>query len=117
MATQSEEHKKTVERLEKEVKEVNDKVFQLQPYKQDITTTTAHLEYSAVCESVKTWVDRHLDPVLNDKRYFRNICTVVEHDPELFVPLRELMRQTDFIAMTFKNADTHIVVAIVMRFL
>lgn len=89
----------------------------MQPYQHNTSTVTAQNEYTAVCDGVENWVERHLDLILDNPTNFQVICKALKQNPDLLSPLRSLMKATDFSAIAFKDTDIHVVVAVIMRFL
>lgn len=116
-ADQVQAHKNERAVLVQELKEAHDKNFQLQPYEQNISSATARTEYTAVCDGIESWVERHLDPILDNEARFQSTCAAVRQDPNLLTPLWSLMKDTDLVAASFQDTDTQIVIAIIMRFL
>lgn len=88
LTDQSRAHEDVLENVTMALKETQDKEFQLQPYKEDITSATAAHEYSARCSNIDAWVDLTLKPMLSNGDFFRAVCAAITEDPNLFRPFR-----------------------------
>jgi len=105
------------EKLKEDLKSAIDKCLDLQPYRDEVLPGTLEREYKSFVPLVYSRVEHIIDPIIDTDKHFQDICQAAEYDPNRFAAFRKELRDSDISAMTYKDVDTDIVAAVVMRFL
>lgn len=105
------------EKLKEDLKSAIDKCLDLQPYRDEVLPGTLEREYKSFVPLVYSRVEHIIDPIIDTDKRFQDICQAAEYDPNRFAAFRKELRDSDISAMAYKDVDTDIVAAVVMRFL
>jgi hypothetical protein len=95
-----------------DLKQTQEHVFRLQPQQQGITQSDALVAYTAICDSVQSWIGFHLDGALDDGNIeLGNLDKSSSHK------LTKLLTPMGLKGTRFAETDESNLVAIVMEYL
>lgn len=95
-----------------DLKQTQDHVFRLQPQRQGITQSDALIAYTAICDSVQSWIGFHLDGPLDEGRI--DLGNLNKSSANRLV---KLLTPTALKGIRFAETDEFNLVGIVMEFL
>lgn len=99
----------------KELEEAHDEIFRLQPYQEHISVRQASIEYDEVYDKVQTWVEKLLDPIMDDERIRAAVLQRARNDPRMINGLTRQLTPCERQALKFQGTEPHILTALVMR--
>ncbi|RFU81307.1 hypothetical protein TARUN_881 [Trichoderma arundinaceum] len=106
--------------LREELNDAQSHIFSLQPYRKDLTPEEVGRQYDDLVEQVQDWVQKFMDPWLDDYEAGFEALTVAarKQSGEAAKFKRTLHKYPDLVhGCMFPETDEDIIVAIVMRFL
>lgn len=117
---QAEKSRKECEELRREVNELSgllqdarDFIFRIQPYQQNITEAVAAAEYTALCESVQSWIEFRLGDDIYDHSMLKESSFQARQAIEFLKLVSSVGRER----FSCQDTDQPNVVAAVMQFL
>lgn len=95
-----------------DLKQTQEHVFRLQPYQQGITQSDALVAYTAICDSVQSWIGFQLDGALEEGH-----IDLTNLDKSSANKLIKLLTPMGLKGTRFEETDEPNIIAIVMEFL